>query len=221
MTTLSPPASAAAPAVSVTADVYDTLIKLAGRQRMLSQRIALFALLALRGDGSALPEAQDALILFRTSHAMLTKGRDGLPAPFNDELRRAFFGQQGADAPITAFIRIAEETLVDIARHTPTAARRVQTLVAQATPMLSLLNRVTQTYEQQARALAQDEREQHSALIGRIQHIAGEARLMSLNARVAATRAGQHGREFASVAGVLTGISEQIEKLAGAAAAKA
>lgn len=221
MAPLTPPASAAAPAVGPTADVYNTLINLAGRQRMLSQRIVLFALLALRGDGSALPTAQDALVLFRASHAMLTKGRDGLPAPFNDELRQAFFGPQGADAPITTFIRIAEETLVDIARHAPTAERRVHTLVAQATPMLSLLNRVTQTYELQARAHAQDEREQHSALIGRIQHIAGEARLMSLNARVVAARAGQHGREFANVAGVLTGISEQIEKLAGAAAAKA
>jgi len=100
-------------------------LDVADRQRMLSQRIVLFALLASRGDGSALPVAQEALLQFRINHAALTKGRD---KSLNDELRR-----------ITTFIRVAEDTLVHIARHPPSAERGLRTLAAQATPVLEWL----------------------------------------------------------------------------------
>lgn len=138
-------------------DVLATLIDIASRQRMLSQRVVLFSLLAFRGDGHALPIAKEALALFRGSHATLSRGRDGLPAPFDDELRAAFFGPQGADAAITTFIRIAEDTLNDIARMAPHAERRLQTLIAQATPILTPLNRLAQAYDRQARRQAHGE----------------------------------------------------------------
>jgi hypothetical protein len=100
-------------------------LDVADRQRMLSQRIVLFALLASRGDGSALPVAQEALLEFRRSHATLIKGRD---KSLTDELQR-----------IATFIRVAEETLVHISRHPPSAERGLRTLAAHATPILEWL----------------------------------------------------------------------------------
>jgi methyl-accepting chemotaxis protein len=53
--------------------------------------------------------------------------------------------------------------------------------------------------------------------MGDIQDIAKEARIVSFNARVMAARAGDAGKEFAVVASVLSGISEQIQALARSA----
>lgn len=144
-------------------EVLATLIQIAARQRMLSQRIVLFALLAERGDPHALPVAQEALALFRGGHATLTRGRDGLPGPFTDELREAFFGAGGADAAIVTFVRIADDALADIGRAAPNAERRLHTLVAQATPILTPLGRVAQVYEGIARRQAMQARRAEEA----------------------------------------------------------
>jgi hypothetical protein len=147
-------------------DVLTTLAHIASRQRMLSQRIVLFALLAARGEHDALAVAQEALALFRGSHATLSRGRDGLPGPFTDELRESFFGSAGADAAIVTFVRIADDALNDIGRAAPSAERRLQTLVAQATPILVPLGRLAQAYEGVARrqALAARRAEEAAAL---------------------------------------------------------
>jgi hypothetical protein len=135
-------------------DVLATLLQIASRQRMLSQRIVLFALLAERGDPDALPVAQEALALFRGSHATLSRGRDGLPGPFTDELKQVFFGPSGSDAAVVTFVRIADDALTDIGRAASTAERRLQTLVAQATAILVPLGRLAQAYEGMARRQA-------------------------------------------------------------------
>ena len=43
--------------------------------------------------------------------------------------------------------------------------------------------------------------------------MAREAKVVSFNAQVMAARAGQHGREFAVVANVLSGITNEIDGL--------
>jgi len=43
--------------------------------------------------------------------------------------------------------------------------------------------------------------------------VAREAKVVSFNAQVMAARAGQHGREFAVVANVLSGITNEIDGL--------
>lgn len=189
-------------------EVHTRLVNVAGRQRMLSQRIALMALLAAQGDVAARQQGREALDLFERSHRLLSQGGDGLPAPEAAALREAFFGAAGADAPVLGFIQLARRVFdhaapADLAR-----------LVAQAGPVLQGLIALTGVYEARAQHDSQRLRERRTALIGAIQRVAGEARVVSMNARVAAARAGAGGREFAVVAARLLEISDEVESLA-------
>jgi len=154
-------------------DALSTLINLAGRQRMLSQRIVLFCVLSAQGDGAALTTAQEALDLFRGSHQRLLASRERLPQDAARALQDGFFGAPAFDARAREFLRLAEDTLVAVAGGQPAARRLVGSLVARATPMLSLLNDMTQLYETLARRHALAQRQQLAALIERLSRAAG------------------------------------------------
>ena len=189
----------------------------AGRQRMLSQRIILHAVLASQGDSAAAQVARDALALFQRSHDMLSRGHPELPMPADVRLIDAFHGPQGAEPAIREFIGLAEQAL------RPTASLSVGStvltrLTAQATPVLGVLQRLTQLYETLALDAAKAQRRQSAALIERIHRVAREARIVTFNARVGAARAGETGREFAAIAEILARVTEEIEHLAKQAA---
>ncbi len=99
------------PADEVSDDTHAALINVAGRQRMLSQRIVLFTVLVASGDASALTTVQQSLTLFRGSHEALSLGGDGLPAPFTEALHDAFFGPRGIDRPVHEFIALVQHAL--------------------------------------------------------------------------------------------------------------
>lgn len=144
-------------------DSLATLINLAGRQRMLSQRVVLHTVLAAQGDLAALTVAQEALELFRFSHGRL------LGAPL---LHDALHGERGAHAPAAAFMQLAEETLSAIARTQYGIARMVSSLVARAGPVLGVLNDLTQTCELLSRGELQAQRAQQASLREQMQRLA-------------------------------------------------
>lgn len=217
VTSRHPPPAARAPAhvpPAIGPELWSTLINLAGRQRMLSQRIVLMALLGDRGDAAARSAAQDALQQFVAAHGRLSRGGDGLPPP-PPAVQQALAGvrpdgSDGADAAVRAFITLAEQSLrTEVALARPALGQ----LVERATPILALLNKLTQLYESLAREAVVQAQQRQAGLIGRIERIASEARVISLNARIVAARAGEQGREFGVVASRLVEVSAEIEAL--------
>lgn len=193
----------------ISAESWTQLVNQAGRQRMLSQRIVLHALLAARGDQAAAGIARDALAMFAFSHESLSRGHPDLPMPADPRLTDAFHGQGGADRSVREFVALAERALQ--ARGDGAV---LDQLSAQATPILGVLQRVAQLYETLALDAARSQRRQTTELIERIHRVAREARIVTFNARVGAARAGDAGREFAALADILGRISEEVEHLA-------
>lgn len=187
-------------------EVTSTLINLCGRQRMLSQRLVLHLVLAAQGNEAALATARDALNLFGDCHGVLSRGKGILPAPWTTALQDAFFGLQGADAPVRAFMAMARRALERIEQG---AGRSIDgqlpaelaLLVDASTSVLAHLNHLTHCYETAAHDAARRQRQQLLDLIGRIRDIAQEARSVSSDAPL-------HG------ASVLAEISAQITQLA-------
>uniref|UniRef100_E1T837 Methyl-accepting chemotaxis sensory transducer n=1 Tax=Burkholderia sp. (strain CCGE1003) TaxID=640512 RepID=E1T837_BURSG len=215
----------------VTNEVLGSLINIAGRQRMLSQRIVFKAMLALRegrGEGEghgALAVARDTLRTFADSHAALVQGRDGLPGLFSPALREAFHGKgdtrnasgnSHVAKKIADFIALAGAALDAIARNPARAEQAVEALIASADPLLNDLHAVTAVYEQESRRIARMQKREQQQLIERIKSIAKEAHIVSFNGQIVASRTNVTGREFAVVAGVMTSITKELEAVVSA-----
>lgn len=187
-------------------------INLSGRRRFTSQRVVLYAVLALQGREGALAIARDALATFGEAHRALLEGELS-PQSLGGGLDLAYFGPDGADARIAAFIDSARRALDAIEAQTRSAPALLEGLVEAATPLLATLNRLTQLYEDLARHQAATAKKQLSAVMGDIEQIARHARIVSFNAQVVAARAGASGREFAVVSGELTQITGKLDGL--------
>ncbi|KQW52298.1 MULTISPECIES: type IV pili methyl-accepting chemotaxis transducer N-terminal domain-containing protein [unclassified Roseateles] len=187
-------------------------INLSGRRRFTSQRVVLYAVLALQGRDGALAIARDALATFGEAHRALLEGELS-PQALGGELTSAYFGPDGADARIAGFIEAAARALAAIEAQARSAPALLEDLVEAATPLLATLNRLTQLYEDLARDQAAAAKKQLTAVMGDIEQIARHARIVSFNAQVVAARAGASGREFAVVSGEMTHITGQLDGL--------
>lgn len=197
---------------SVSGETYSALINLSGRRRFTSQRLVLYALLALRGHAGALEVSQDCLKTFEEAHRALVRGSGPLPGVFCDELQDAYF-VKGGDERIRAFIALAQRCQDAIRRAASSAPTLVEELVAAATPLLDTLNRLTQLYEDLARRHAKTARTQLVDTMNEIEEIARQARIVAFNSQVIASRAGASGREFSVVATELANITTRIDGL--------
>lgn len=197
----------------LTGETFSVLINLSGRRRFTSQRVVLYAVLASQGYDHAVRTALDALALFRDAHDALIDGNEDLPGVFCNELKDAYFGPQQGDKRIRAFIRLAEDTLASINTGRRDAPILLAQLIDSATPLLNVLNKITQVYEELSKRYASQMKKHLRSVMTDIESIAKQARMVSFNAQIVAARAGQSGREFAVVAGVLSNITAEIDEL--------
>ncbi|PQV50751.1 type IV pili methyl-accepting chemotaxis transducer N-terminal domain-containing protein [Paraburkholderia sp. BL21I4N1] len=200
----------------VSSEVMSSLINMAGRQRMLSQRIALKAMLAFQQFDGALAIARDTLRTFADSHAALVQGRDGLPGLFSPALRDAFHGNGQVAQKIADFIALATAALDAIGRTAPQSEDALAALIGSVDPLLAQLHGVTAVYEEESRRIARAQKKEQRNLIERIKAIAKEAHIVSFNGQIVASRTDVTGREFAVVAGVMTSITKELEAVVSA-----
>lgn len=198
---------------ALTGEVFGKLINLSGRRRFTSQRVVLYAVLALKGKPGALEVSRDALTVFEKAHADLMKGSSELPGIFCPELHQAYV-TDGGDRTIQEFMALARQTQDAIEAHMRGSAELLNRLVECATPLLATLNGITQLYEDLARRQAQQAKKQLVGVISEIESIAKEARIVLFNAQIAAARAQSAGREFSVVTKELSHITARIDELA-------
>lgn len=200
-------------AVKLSGETFAMLINLSGRRRFTSQRLVLYAVLGTRSAPNAVGTARDALKLFAEAHDILVNGNDQVPGVFCEELEAVYFGNEHGDARIRDFITLAQQALNAVEKGTANGVALVDQLVDMATPLLALLNRITQVYEELSKRHALRVRKQLVGIMSDIESIARQARMVAFNAQIVAARAGTAGKEFSVVAGVLSDITGEIDTL--------
>jgi len=134
--------------------------------------------------------------------------------PANDEVR--FYHQANVYEMahvIEAFISLVRTTLDHIAHRSARQADTLAELVSHTDKVLAALNTATTAFDEITKAKSDAMMRELSGIVGDIQSVAKEAKVVSFNAQVMAARAGQHGREFAVVATVLSNITGEIDGL--------
>lgn len=199
------------------ADVLSRLINLSGRQRMLSQRLTLFVVLAGQGQAEALLVAEEVLQQLRSSHRRLVEGEEGWPGLFSEHLRQVFDGPTQARQRIQAFMGLAEQILSSLRQGVPLAPAVQSGLVESATAVLSLFNLVTQAFEQEAQNLARSQQQQRDQMGTTLRALAHEARQILYDTRTAADEAGPCADTLRGLSDRMGGLTDGMDRVARAA----
>lgn len=190
-----------------------SIVNIAARQRMLSQRMVLQTVLATRGSALHLQAARASLALFNESQARLLDTPRHLDTASADLIRRTYAAPSGVGATIDAFARKVCTALDWAERQSPRTEEALAQLVDSTDAVLEALNQATTVFDQLARTQSDAMMKELAGIVASIQTVAREAKVVSFNAQVMAARAGVHGREFAVVAHVLSGITNEIDGL--------
>ncbi|HBH38656.1 MAG TPA: chemotaxis protein [Curvibacter sp.] len=195
-----------------------SLVNLAARQRMLSQRMILQTLLAARGDAQKLEAAKRSLQIFSESQQHLLDTLQQLEKAAAEKIAATYHGPHGVGTVITEFMQLMQRTLEQIERQAPGVADSLIELVGLTDRILEALNTATTAFDEVSKAKSEAMLKELAGIVGDIQSVAKEAKVVSFNAQIMAARAGQHGREFAVVANVLSDITGEIDGLTRKAA---
>jgi methyl-accepting chemotaxis protein len=205
-----PPALAPAAPKPPAANEAMSLVNLAARQRMLSQRMVLQTVLAASGSTAHLQAAQKSFQLFCESQVRLLATGSELDAPSAQQVRNTYRGPQGVGQRIDDFMAQMRATLDALEKAQP-HERALAALVQSTDGVLDALNVATTTFDNISKHKSSLLMRELTDIVTEIQTVAREAKVVSFNAQVMAARAGQHGREFAVVANVLSGITVEID----------
>lgn len=195
-----------------------SLVNLAARQRMLSQRMILQTVLAANGDMGRLQAAQRSLQMFSESQQHLQGTVDQLETQGARKIQETYHGTLGVGPVVQAFMRLMHSALEQIEAYSPRVPTTLAELVDHTDRILDALNTATTAFDEVAKARSDAMMKELTGIVGDIQSVAKEAKVVSFNAQVVAARAGQHGREFAVVANVLSDITGEIDGLTRKAA---
>lgn len=197
--------------VPATTGAPQSLLNLAGRQRMLSQRMVMQALLAVQDKPGALQAAQSTFDQFCASHRQLTDASLQMEPTAAANLRQTY-SHPGVGSVITDFMQRMRTALGHIAAGHRQATTALDALVASTDAVLHALNLATNAFDAMARDKEQRLIHELADIVNGIQTVAREAKIVSFNAQVIAARAGEHGRGFAVVANVLAEIATDIDR---------
>lgn len=202
------------------------MINLSGKMRMLSHRVAMFALLAANKPEKVTGacEALDrALTEFNDINLALQQGNDrlGVSAYASTQLGRS--GAIGAEsvAAIDDFLaRVAELRPFLIGANASENAL-VGLVEFVASDLLTALNAITdgigrtlkRRFEDRDRRAA-EARAAMLGAVGSISDVSMKVKLISLNASIEAARAGAHGKSFGVIANEIRSLSEDAARSA-------
>lgn len=206
-----PASSAKAPSDRANAGI--SLVNLAARQRMLSQRMILLTLLAAKGDLNKRDEARRTLQIFSESQAQLLATPRHLAPADAARIREVYEGRLKIGLVVAEFVQIMTSALEQIDRADPNVSHTIIQLIGYTDRILEGLNTATTVFDEIFKAKSEAMLKELAGIVGDIQSVAKEAKVVSFNAQIMAARAGQHGREFAVVANVLTDITGEIDLL--------
>lgn len=195
-----------------------SLVNLAARQRMLSQRMILQTVLAAGGSADRLRAAQRSLQMFTESQQHLLGTVKQFEPAGARRIEETYHGPRGVGPVVQAFMQLMSKALEQIEAGNPRAAQTIDDLVDHTDRILEALNIATTAFDDVAKSRADAMMKELADIVGDIQSVAKEAKVVSFNAQVMAARAGQQGREFAVVANVLSDISSEIDGLTRKAA---
>lgn len=195
-----------------------SLVNLAARQRMLSQRMILQTVLAAQGDVARLQAAQRSLQMFTESQQHLMATSAQLEPASASKITETYQGTRGVGPVVQAFMQLMRSALDQIEAASPRAVATTAELVGHTDRILEALNTATTAFDEVAKGRSDAMMKELAGIVDDIQSVAKEAKVVSFNAQVIAARAGQHGREFAVVANVLSDITGEIDRLTRKAA---
>lgn len=204
-------------------EVLGRLINIAGRQRMLSHRVMLFALLTAReleqeGRQRFFETAQQSLDDFRRTHDQLIHGDKaaGLPPLFAPTVTNLFQDANLAgENPIDQFMILVQEILKEIETAGEAQEKIKELSVFVSTDLLAFLNRITDGFKEDLDGINFENRNEttdRQKVIGKalesIDEISSKIKFIALNASIEAARAGEAGHAFAVIAKEVRTLSE-------------